>query len=83
MKAKEKPNCLTNQKNIFRQLGAALAASKLFNDYISVIPYLSGIGPEMYAESWMKECIHGDDEEFRNLVFGYFLKMLKKLENVE
>lgn len=76
-----KLNCTPESKDFPRCIGAALAATKLFNDYSSVVGNLEGIGPEGFAEDWMKACIYNADPGFRDKVMDYFLQILKSTQN--
>ena len=67
-----------DSKDFPRCLGAALAATKLFKDY-NRAKGQEGIGPEGYAEEWMKAIICDADPDFRDKVMGYFLQVLKSI----
>jgi len=71
------------EAELYRFLGAALAASKLFKDYVEILLVLEGTGPEFYAESWMRANLHTADESYKNLVMEFFLKMLEELSKGE
>ena len=76
-----KLNCAANSKDFPKCLGAVLAATKLYKDYCRAIRDLKRIGPEGFAEEWMRICIQGEDLIFRDKVLSYFLQILKSVKN--
>jgi len=67
--------------DFYKQLGAALAAAKLFKDYTITLRVLEGTGPEHYAESWMRMNLQVVDKSYEDMIMEFFLKMLKELSN--
>jgi len=60
---------------------AALAASKLCNDYSKMKQVFLGIEPESYAESWMVQNLVRATREFEDLVVIYFVKIVLKVKS--
>lgn len=72
-----KLNCSPNNlKELQRHSSAALAASRLFNDYSKARRILLGTGPEVYAEQWIRNNLVRLDREFEDLIVMYFTKIL-------
>ena len=71
-------NCST-EKELFSKLGLVLAARKLLKDYFNDVGK-PGIGPERYAENWIKRNIHGG-KKVKDELITLFVSMLQAVGN--
>lgn len=65
-------NC-TTEAEFYRMLGVIMVVQKLLNDYMSHVGE-EGIGPEGFAEEWMK--IFGLDSQAKEQVLQMFFGAL-------
>ena len=70
---------LDDPKEIVKHQAAALAACSMFSSYTVTRKIVVGVGPESFAESWMKTHLVSSNSEFEDLVVGYFGKILSEL----
>lgn len=70
-----------NHYEFTKHSSAALAAGKMFNDYLQSKKRIRCIGPEGFAEAWLLGSIFPRDNEFENLIVIYFTKMLLKMNS--
>ena len=79
MKAiKVKLNSATNE---YQQLGILLVANRMVNEYKNSLQRFPGIGPEAFAESWIKTYITRGNKVFKDDVIRVFISMLIGIEN--
>jgi len=67
--------------DVYRHAGAFLASAKMLKDYLEARQVLEGLGPELYAEDWMKFNISYATIDFQNLILVYFAKILTKISD--
>jgi len=67
---------LKNEAEYFQHQAAALAAMKLYTNYISIKGDIFGTGPELFAEQWLRTAFSDSDIYFENLILIYFIKIL-------
>lgn len=67
-------DCSTEE--FFRYMGIALAASKLYKDYMADVSEFQGIGPESFAEWWIGDNIMDSDEDYDNAIMSTFVSLL-------
>jgi len=70
-----------NRVELLKHRSASLAAFKLFGDYSTSKKDLIGIGPELFAEQWIGNCITASDRNFEDLIMIYFVKILLVVQN--
>ena len=73
--------------NEFSRFSQLMAANKLLQEYLSVSKVVAelnrntstkidSVEPEFFAEGWLKACITGTDDEWKNQVFVFFIELL-------
>lgn len=75
---KVKLNSVTNK---YQQLGILLVAHRMINEYRNSLQIFPGVGPEIFAESWIKTFITGS-KVFKDDIVRVFISLLMSIENV-
>jgi len=70
-----------DQKELNKHGNALLFSTKMYDDYIESEEIFIGIGPEMFAEYWIRNNFTFCDDSFGDLMLSYFVKILKATQD--
>lgn len=76
---KVKLNSVTNK---YQQLGILLVAHRMINEYRNSLQIFPGVGPEIFAESWIKTFIAGS-RIFKDDIIRVFVSLLIGSQNAK
>jgi len=71
---------IEDQAELLEHQSALLAAFMMFKSYYASKDSLVGIGPELYAEQWMRNFIVFSSSSFEDLILIYFTKILQGIQ---
>jgi len=69
-------NSVTNE---YQRVGIILVANKMINEYMNSLQMFPGLGPEAFAESWIKNSIVGS-KVFKDDITKVFISMLMSMK---
>lgn len=74
---KVKLNSVTNE---YQRVGIILVANRMINEYMNSLRMFPGVGPEVFAESWIKTFTVGS-KVFKDDITKVFISMLMGVGN--